>query len=125
MQLQLENISSLKYCSLIFGGFILTASLVWLPLTQARGMIFLGILTGIVVIPFLELSFALRYISGWLVLAGGAGLLSIGGNYLEPLLGHSKFLVIQDKTAIFSTVLYASYLTVGLVIMRWRPPRAK
>lgn len=125
MRLQLENVSTFKYCCLIFGGLILTASLVWLPLTQASGMVFLGILTGIVVISFLELSFALRYISGWLVLAGGAGLLSIAGNYLEPLLGHSKILVIQDKTAIFAAVLYSSYLVMGFVIMRWRPPRAK
>jgi hypothetical protein len=79
----------------------------------------LGALGSFLVLPLLETRFTLRYIYTWLILVGSTGLLSIIGNYLEPLLGNRKFLMVEGKTAFIAVIIYLMCLFVGLIALRF------
>jgi len=118
---QVDNISAARYLALFVGGVLLTRSLIQMPLQGVAREPLLGIFAGLTVLPFLHLSFALRYISVWLVLAGGGGLFTLAGNHLEPFLGNPKFLIVDHATELIAVALYILFLFAGLVIMRYGP----
>jgi hypothetical protein len=118
MRLEANNISTAQYCSLLVGGFILTNSLVQIPMSGANVKLLLGALAGLLVLPFLEVRVALRYLSCWLVLAGAAGLLALLFNRFGPLLRNPRFLHIETRTTFVAGILYAVCLFSGLILMK-------
>jgi len=125
MRLEAKNISTAQYCSLLVGGFILTNSLVQIPMSGANVKLLLGALAGLLVLPFLEVRFALRYRSCWLVLAGAAGLLALLVDRFGPLLGNPRFLRIETRTTFVAGILYAVCLFSGLILIKQDEEKAK
>jgi hypothetical protein len=124
MRLQLEPGSVFRFCMLFAGGCLLVASLVRAPLTGVDQRILLCLLAGVMPTPFLKHEFALKYLGTWLILAGASGLVWLMANYLEPLIGNSKYLHVDGKTAFNAGASYMLYLIIGLLILRHLRKRA-
>ena len=115
---QVEKLSALKLTVLFVGGFLFARSLFRIPFFGVSHALILGILAGLVILPFLDLRFALRYLGAFLILPGAAGLLNIARHYLQPLLSTSRYSAVELRNELVTCTIFLLYLLTGLLMMR-------